>query len=990
MKCTTIRYTTLLAVGLGLLVAGCDDDGGKGQIRLFERGELLASPASLTFSAASPGSPQTLVVGALNVGDGPLGDLQFEIVPEGPFSLGVDAPAGGGGIEAGGSVALPIVYAPSDESADQAALHIRASGAEIVVPLTSVPPRRELQCQPDPLQVRVETADTPGVATLELLNIGTLPAEIVGAEVSLNNFAVALTPGSIEPGESLTADVTFTAIRPGREDAQVILELAAGGRVTCPVVGLWPVPAIDVSPARVDFGIAEPGVAVDKELRIRNVGDARLDVVTIGLDDESSPAFTLADTSAFSLNPDESAAVTVTCTLDDEPANGRVVITSNDPIVGALTIPLLCRRGVPHLVLTPGQIAFGNVEPGLSVTRRVTLANDGLEFLDIWSSNLVGDAAFTTTEIPERLAPGEELELTVTFAPTEVGSYEAALVLETSDPAAPVADVTLTGSGSASAPCAVRIAPNDIHFGSVATGRQRFRTATLRNTGGGTCVFRAASVAGVGYEISGAMPPGTTFEPGESIEVEVLFTAPAPSPFPSAATLRVEVIDPDDPNELVLCNLGIDCQGPDPDPLACIQPPACGIGLQAVVGTSGLQVVPPAVDFGLVTLGCASQARTVSVYDTGTSPMELTGLVLDDSPGCARFALRGVPTLPATVPPREPVGIQVVYTPTQVAVDTCNLLITTDATEGEPGAVVPLRGEGTTTDEQTDEFVQSTARAVDVLFLIDPSGSMGSERQNVADNLTRFLSTAELLESDFQIAVAHLGADDLVFQGNAYAMGQMLGDPAVLTPETPDVLAVFQERVLLEPGGGDEAGLAATHRALSAPLTDGPNQSFLRREADLEIVIVSDEEDQSAAPPAFYVDFVRSLKGFRADNVRVSVIVGADDNGVPGNCRSANGSADAGRRYGVVAQATGGAVGSICAADFGPYLEAVGSRAFGLRDTFALSRQAAQESVVVLVEGQEVQGWAYDAASNTITFGAEFIPEDGASISVSYLAFCFQ
>ncbi len=986
-----MRIAIVFGVALGLL-SGCDDDGGKGQIRLFERGELVASPSSLTFGAASPGSPQTLIVRATNVGDGPLGDLRFEIVPSGPFSLGADAPAPGAGVAAGASVAIPVVYAPTDESADHGTLRVVASGQEVLVPLTSVPPRRDLQCQPDPLQVRVGAAETPGSATLELLNIGTLPAEIVGAEVTLNNFTVALSPGSIEPGEALNIDVEFTAVRPGREDAQVVVALATGESVRCPVVGLWPVPAIDVSPARLDFGVAQPGVAVDKELRVRNVGDAQLQVLAVALDAGSSPAFSLAEVDPFTLGPDESKALTVTCTLDDEPANGRVLIASNDPLVGDLGIPVLCRRGVPHLVLTPGQIAYGNVEPGLAVNRRVTLANDGVEVLDIWSSNIVGDGVFTVGGVPERLAPGEELELVLTFAPTEVAAYEAAFVIETSDPAAPVADVTLTGSGSAAAPCAVRIAPDSIHFGSVATGRRRFRTATMRNAGGGTCVYRGASVGGIGagYEIETEPATGTRFAPGETVEIEVAFTAPAPSPFPSGATLRVNVVDPDDPNEAVLCNLGIDCQGPNPDPLACIQPPACGIGLQAVVGTSGLQVVPPEVDFGLVTLGCASQARTVSVYDTGTSPMELTGLRFDDSPGCERFALRGVPTLPATVPPRQPVGIQIVYTPTAVAVDTCNLLIETDATEGESAAVVPLRGEGTTTDEQTDDFVQSTARAVDVLFLIDPSGSMGAERQNVADNLTRFLETAEILESDFQIAVGHLGADELMFQGNPYAMGQMLGDPAVLTPDTPDVLSAFQARVLLEPGGGDEAGLAAMHRALSAPLTDGPNAGFLRRDADLEVVIVSDEEDQSAAPPAFYVDFVRSLKGFRADNVRVSVIVGADDDGVPDNCRSANGSADAGRRYGVVADATGGAVGSICAADFGPYLEAVGSRAFGLRDTFQLSRQAEPDSVVVRVEGALVQGWSYRPDSNTVAFAPDSIPPDGAAISVRYLAFCFR
>lgn len=989
-----MRNTTLILCGLALVLAGCDDDDGEGQIRLFERGELVAAPTSLTFSAASPGSPQTLAVQAQNVGDGPLGDLTIEISPAGgPFALADGAPEAGRSIAAGESVPIPIIYAPDDETADQGSLRIRASGQEVVVPLTSVPPRLELQCQPDPLQVRVDTADTPGSATLQVLNIGTLPAQIEGVEVSLSNFTAQVeTPASVAPTETLDIEIGFTAVRPGREDAQVLLTLTSGDRVACPIVGLWPVPAIDVAPARLDFGTVEPGTPAERELRIRNVGDASLEVHSVELDEETSEAFALAASGAFSLGTDESAAVTVTCTLTDEPATGRLRILSDDPLMPELFIPMLCRRGVPHLVLTPGQLSFGNVEPGLQVTRRVTLGNDGVEYLDIWASEILGADVFTASEIPERLAPGEEVEITVTFAPTEIEAYAGSLVLETSDPSAPVADVTLTGSGSMSAPCAVRIAPDSVHFGAVATGRKRVRLATVRNIGGGTCLYRGASVAGgAGFAIEGASAPaGTSFEPGEEIEVEMAFTAPAPSIIPSAATLRLDIVDPDSPNDAILCNLGIDCQGPNPDPFACIQPPACGIALQAVVGNSGLQVVPPEVDFGLVTLGCASQARTVSVYDTGTAPMELLAAELDDSPGCAHFALRGVPQLPSTVPPREPVPLQVVYTPTAVQEDTCNLIIRTDASEGDTDAIVPLRGEGTTTDEQTDVFEQSTAREVDVLFLIDPSGSMGAERQNVADNLTRFLATAEILETEFQIAVAHLSYDDLDVNGTAYAQGQMLGDPAILTPETPDVLATFQDRVLLAQGGGDEAGLAAMHRALSTPLSDGPNAGFLRADADLEIIIVSDEEDQSPAPPAFYVDFVRSLKGFRADNVRVSVIVGADEDGTPDRCSSGNGSADAGRRYGVVADATGGAIGSICAADFGPYLEEVGSRAFGLRDTFQLSRQAEPDSILVTVDDAQTPSWSYDPASNTVTFDDDAIPAEGASIAISYLAFCFQ
>ena len=43
----------------------------------------------------------------------------------------------------------------------------------------------------------------------------------------------------------------------------------------------------------------------------------------------------------------------------------------------------------------------------------------------------------------------------------------------------------------------------------------------------------------------------------------------------------------------------------------------------------------------------------------------------------------------------------------------------------------------------------------------------------------------------------------------------------------------------------------------------GANRGFLREEAVLEVVFVSDEDDFSEGNLNFYVDFLKSLKGFR-------------------------------------------------------------------------------------------------------------------------------
>jgi len=246
-----------------------------------------------------------------------------------------------------------------------------------------------------------------------------------------------------------------------------------------------------------------------------------------------------------------------------------------------------------------------------------------------------------------------------------------------------------------------------------------------------------------------------------------------------------------------------------------------------------------------------------------------------------------------------------------------------------------------------------------------------------------------------------------------------MGQPSFLTPNDNNHGQELSSRVRMGANGGTrEAGLEAAYAALSDPYitiegsacnsnadcaepygycTDrvcgGRNAGFLREEASLETVMLSDEEDQSTATPDFYTDFFRSIKGFRNDALlHVSTIIGADINSnTPGDCMTGNGSADAGRRYGTVANATGGTIGSICASNFSSFLQNIGNRAFGLRREFFLSRAAEPATVEVRVNGQrQTVGWVYDETTNSVVFDRDNTPEPGNEIEVEYEARCFQ
>ena len=212
------------------------------------------------------------------------------------------------------------------------------------------------------------------------------------------------------------------------------------------------------------------------------------------------------------------------------------------------------------------------------------------------------------------------------------------------------------------------------------------------------------------------------------------------------------------------------------------------------------------------------------------------------------------------------------------------------------------------------------------------------------------------------------------------------GTPKILTSQTPNLNDAFTDNIRLgDDCSNHEAGLEGAWLALSQPLVDDPeaNAGFLREDAKLYIIILSDEPDQSKGTPDFYVDFFRSLKGYRnTEMMTVSAICA--DNPPDG-------------RYYFVTQQTGGIFESILTADWASTLQALGFDAFAAIREFPLSRPADAGSLTVTVNGNPIpqasssggaDGWTYYPDTNTIYFGDDHVPGRGDRIEVHYTATC--
>lgn len=294
----------------------------------------------------------------------------------------------------------------------------------------------------------------------------------------------------------------------------------------------------------------------------------------------------------------------------------------------------------------------------------------------------------------------------------------------------------------------------------------------------------------------------------------------------------------------------------------------------------------------------------------------------------------------------------------------------------------------------TDSFAQAPSNEVDILWVIDNSNSMTEEQATLRSGFSLFADQLDESGTDF-----HLGVISTSFDYDDPTRGVLVGDPPYLTPED-DYVSAFTQRATLGIDGSDkEKGLEAALYALQPTMTfeGGPNAGFVRPDAQLLVVFVSDEEDcsdsgvlEGQGADACYRDedllppiskYVKGLEDLKKDKsyVQVGAIVGT----VGSTCQAVPGT-----RYINVAALTGGLVGDICQTQWDAILSDLGLNATGVRSQFQLSAAAVPETIQVWVDEEEwqedpVNGWTYDEATWFLSFH-DRLPPRGSVISVQY------
>lgn len=268
----------------------------------------------------------------------------------------------------------------------------------------------------------------------------------------------------------------------------------------------------------------------------------------------------------------------------------------------------------------------------------------------------------------------------------------------------------------------------------------------------------------------------------------------------------------------------------------------------------------------------------------------------------------------------------------------------------------------------TEQFFQEALPNIDILFVIDGTGSMAEEQANLGTASTVFIERLQTLGLRFQIGVI---SSDLL------DAGALQGRPWIITATANAPVAALTEALQvgtdhLSPSAGFEAALLA----LSAD--NYANIGFRRSDAALHVIFVSDADDESASDQeTVFIDWMQSEAQRTGHTVRASALAGD----LPSGCAGAGGQALPGHRYAAVVDALGGQFLSICTSDFSTLATVMGEEGVEWQRIFHLQALPDARSVVVEVNGVRSTDWVLQGQD--VVF--DLPPPPAAELRVQYV-----
>jgi len=1029
-------HSRLCAILLSLAAAGfvvSTCGGGEGGFTLGPEAQIDISPTVITFGDVPRGEVARQNITVRHVGTS--GTIVLD-----PVRLETDSPDLSIGVvertrlEPGETSRIQIVYTSAHDDPDEGVLvigHNIAARRETRIPISTPGQRARLIPSPGVLDFGIVQAGAPRTLALTILNGGTAPATLTGYELSGQggDFEVDLPVGAVvDVDGGVTFEVTYAPT--GRDSDLATLTILTEREdvsVGVTLYGEEETPVLVVEPSLVQLGWTRPFETTQRQVVVRNEGNTGLDIRSITLVDHPS-TLVLAQVphGAFSLQPGDAVAFGIifnpvnAIPMTAQPL-GRIRVESSDEARDPLLVPVHGAAGDPSIRVIPEDIVdFAFVAEGFTAQRGVVVLNDGAAAVTVTRARLVEPTTdefdfANESDLPRTLNPGESIELLLTFENRlgASGIEFARFYIDTTDPVVPEYPLDVVARRAQRPTCEAAFVPDLLAMGAYRPGETGTGTLRIVNFGSGNCHYREYDLQGClsiqqgirtrfecnnqiamnPFEVVTEPTPNQVLGPGSFLSIPIAFHAPQTVTAPWG-------------RESYYARLAVFMHDPNSNQFVFVAPPGGwgrGVNLRAEAAVPRVEVTPPALDFGLVRTDCESVGRQVRVHASGPIDATITQLELV---GCGSDITIEAPPLPATVPGFGSVFLTLKYAPDAEIPLECTLRVHNDS-DNLPIGEVALQGIGTDVMRQTDVFVQGPPPKVDVLFIVDDSFSMSDKQQLIKDELPLIVELATEWSQDYHLAVTT--TDTILVNG------QFQGFPPFVTADTPNGVEIFSQNLVVGTTGHYiERGLEGAYLALysrsqrtdiaclnlpnQCPADDGEgvplicvdgfcsgvNYGFLREDAELVIIIISDEEDASERPVPFYINAFANLKG---PNSGVGVVVHSAVV-LPSGCLGGFGIP--GMRYIQVSEAFGGVVADLCADSFSEAFADVGLRTFGLPDRFYPTLPPDPATIEVRVQGAPCHEWSWNNATHSVIFdqGASCMPGHQEEVEIEYDVFC--
>lgn len=264
-------------------------------------------------------------------------------------------------------------------------------------------------------------------------------------------------------------------------------------------------------------------------------------------------------------------------------------------------------------------------------------------------------------------------------------------------------------------------------------------------------------------------------------------------------------------------------------------------------------------------------------------------------------------------------------------------------------------------DVWVEHFVQPmSVNGVDILWVIDPSGSMANDRAQIIDGIADMM--AVLPPTGWRLAI--IPTD--------YRRAELVAEFPLIPGDTAaDAETMFYNVI----GGVYEAGFDASYGYI---MNNPYAQTWMRHDAALLIVFVSDEEEQSSEYFSDHNDFTSWVSAYR-HSVFVSSIINLDPS--VSVCDHAS-ILNVGNEYIAATNHFNGQIIDICAEDWSAgVLDA--SNQISPHEYWDLAYfPLYNDRIYVFVDGVPFNDWYYEPAENRVYFNT--LPAGGSLVEVAY------